>query len=763
MEIRFIQSMTDEKIFEINHSSFLLRTLFDNTPDPIFWAEIDTGKLIKCNHAAEELLQLPKNEIIKMSYLALHPEEEHPHIQKFFQELMQNGLNNPGSVITTECTAISVKGIRRLIQIRGSLIKIEKMHFAHLIYRDITELRQIEHKLKESEEKFAAAFHSVPIIIAISTQKDGIYLEVNDAFIEILGYRREEVIGKSSKELEIFADYADRERAVELLKTNGYVRNLEVNIKTKKQEIRTVLFSIAKIDLMNMPCLLVSASDISQLRETEQKFSTTYIMLKNLFENANDFIFSFDLNGTILSVNKALQSALEYSMDELLKMDIFQVIAPEYHELTRKMIQKKLKGEVTHTIYELEGITKSGRRILMEINTTIVFTNGKPVAIQGIGRDINERKLFVDERLKTEKLESLSILAGGIAHDFNNILVAILGNVNLMQLEEHNSPSQKQMLFDLEIATKRASDLTKQLMTFAKGGEPLKVTVSIDKVILDSANFILRGSNCKAIFNFKAKNHVVDIDVGQITQAFNNLILNAAQSMPSGGLIKIDTLELDQIEDLTVPIDPKKFILIKIEDQGIGIPEQIRTKIFDPYFTTKKYGTGLGLATVYSIVKRHGGYITFDSVMNKGTIFNIFLPKSNKQIPIEDKINSSMQIFHGSALIMDDDPHVQSVLGKMLAKIGFKVDHASSSEETIQLFRTGTYLIVFMDLTIPGDMGGKDILLKLMEINPKVKAIVSSGYSDDDVMSNYTKYGFIGALKKPYTFEELLQLLQKIL
>ncbi|RJP61239.1 MAG: response regulator [Candidatus Auribacter fodinae] len=381
-----------------------------------------------------------------------------------------------------------------------------------------------------------------------------------------------------------------------------------------------------------------------------------------------------------------------------------------------------------------------------------------------LARELYEREKLENEILKARKLESIGILAGGIAHDFNNILTSILGNI--MLLKQFITPDEAHAGFisNVEKASERAKDLTQQLLTFSKGGAPIKKAASISDLIQDSVNFVLKGSNVKPRFIIQDAIYPVEIDEGQINQVINNLIINADQAMPDGGEIIVRCeniiLEEKQIPDLK----QGKYVKITIQDHGHGISEKHLSKIFDPYFTTKNNGTGLGLATTYSIIKRHDGAITVESQEGLGTSFYIYLPASTKNIQKKNTDTVEIVKGNGKILIMDDDPMVRATISDMVAHLGYQVTDVKDGIEAIEIYRDSVerndfFDVVIMDLTIPGGMGGKEAVTKLLQINPDANCIVSSGYSNDPVMSKFQDYGFKGILRKPVTITELSSVL----
>ena len=371
---------------------------------------------------------------------------------------------------------------------------------------------------------------------------------------------------------------------------------------------------------------------------------------------------------------------------------------------------------------------------------------------------------------KTRKLESLGVLAGGIAHDFNNILAAILGNLDLALLDDQVGQKTRRLLNEALKASHRARGLTRQLLTFAKGGQPIKETASLAEIVKDSADFVLRGDKVACEYSFPENLWLVDIDKSQISQVVQNIILNASQAMPDGGTIKVSCKNIN----LGTAIDPTlkrpgDYVRVRIEDTGIGIPADLLQKIFDPYFTTRKQGSGLGLAITHSIISKHDGRILTDSTPGKGTTFIIDLPAS-AQAPLPDgqQVDTRPRTKSARILVMDDEEQVLAITRAMLEELGHEVLVASEGLEAVRIFREemekGTPPdIVIMDLTIPGGMGGKDAVKKILDINPRTRAIVSSGYSHDPVMANFPDFGFSAALVKPSQLEELEQVIARAL
>jgi nitrogen-specific signal transduction histidine kinase/ActR/RegA family two-component response regulator len=384
--------------------------------------------------------------------------------------------------------------------------------------------------------------------------------------------------------------------------------------------------------------------------------------------------------------------------------------------------------------------------------------------------DITDRKRAEEELQRAEKLESLGILASGIAHDFNNILLSLCGNTQLAAMEAAPESHMAELLAESLKACTRARGLAQQLLTFARGGAPIKKTASIAELIQDCAKFALHGSNVGCDFEIAEQLWPVDIDEGQISQVIHNLVINADQAMPEGGVIKIsaENMVIDSDDGAHHPtLEDGDYVRISIQDEGIGIPSEHLTKIFDPYFTTKQRGSGLGLASSYSIVKRHDGHLGVQSHAPVGTTFEVYLPASKASVEPEESEEAECAAGNGKILFMDDEEQLRALAGKLLKHLGYRVEGASDGAEAIEAYRKAMasgepFAAVILDLTVPGGMGGKAAVKELLEIDPDVVAIVSSGYSNDTIMANYRHYGFSGVIAKPYQLEELAEALHTV-
>jgi two-component system cell cycle sensor histidine kinase/response regulator CckA len=384
--------------------------------------------------------------------------------------------------------------------------------------------------------------------------------------------------------------------------------------------------------------------------------------------------------------------------------------------------------------------------------------------------NITEKHLLEEEQLKTQKLEAIGTLAGGIAHDFNNLLQGVFGYISMAKLMHDQKQKSLDMLEQAERALHMSVNLTSQLLTFSKGGKPVTKRIALRTVIENSVKFALSGSRVDYSIQVDEGLRMVEADEGQIAQVIQNLIMNADQAMPMGGTITITARDVGpRRKGLQHIFQRGNYVEISVKDSGIGIPEQYLPKIFDPYFTTKDKGSGLGLATSYSIIKNHGGVIDVKSILGEGTAFFVYLPAVDKGETKSEILPANVQpAKKGRILLMDDEDIVRNIAGMMIRSLGHEVDLAKDGEEAVAWYRESMktdreFDIVILDLTIRGGMGGEETIKELREIDPDIKAIVSSGYADSSAISEYKAIGFNACLTKPYDIESLNRTLNGLL
>ena len=501
------------------------------------------------------------------------------------------------------------------------------------------------------------------------------------------------------------------------------------------------------------------------LRDSEQRY-------RAIVENAYDLIIETSPTGECLYVSPNSVEVLGYGSQEMLGKKVFDFLHPEDRPaLADSYRTNVLAMETIDVVCRLRN-KQSEWRVFESHIRPLRTTEGDVVGVI-VTRDITERKRLEEERLRSTKLESVGLLAGGIAHDFNNILTSVFANIGLakMMASKNSATSLQSMIERLGAAEKaclRARDLTKQLLTFAKGGVPVKSTTAISAIITDTVEFALRGSAVRCDLEISPDLWQVHADEGQISQVLQNLVINADQAMPEGGTLRLEAKNITLPIHTHLPLKSGRYVQVSVSDQGIGIPPEHVPKIFDPYFTTKQKGSGLGLATTYSIIKGHDGHIEVSSTLGKGTKFRIYLPASSEMEIVHPETPATLYRGKGRILIMDDEAEILEVLSSMLREMNLECDAVSDGQQAVTLYakawEAGTpYAATIVDLTIPGGMGGKEAFRQIRELNHQAHVIVSSGYSNDPVMANAAKFGFSGFIAKPYNIHDLSQALRKAL
>lgn len=485
-------------------------------------------------------------------------------------------------------------------------------------------------------------------------------------------------------------------------------------------------------------------------------------LFRTLCESAPIGIYMTDTSGNCAYSNPRLTEISGILPDESLGSGWLNMVHPEDREETRRIWSDAFDAGEPYA-QEYRVLTPQGRtRWVRSLARAIQGDAGRPINYVGTLEDITELRHAEGEMLKAQKLESLGVLAGGIAHDFNNVLMIILGYLSLARSKVQDPKVALQLLDEGEKAIMRAKGLTQQLLTFARGGVPIKRVLLLNDLLQEASGFASLGTNVSCDFQLANDLLPVQADEGQLTQVIQNLVINAVQSMPEGGSVTVLS------ENVTYPRTEGASVKFTIRDTGTGISSQHLSKIFDPYFSTKQQGSGLGLASCYAIVTKHDGQITVDSVLGKGSSFTVCLPAARPEEKPDHQLRKAEHRGQGRILLMDDEASIRGIGRAMLEELGYFAECAKDGSEAIELYRQRKeegvpFDAVIMDLTVPGGLGGKDAVAALLLSDPGINAIVSSGYSDDPILARCNEYGFCAVLSKPYTQQEISKVLHEVL
>ena len=751
----------------LRESQQIMRLVLDTIPVGVFWKDKDS-KYLGCNRqfaiysglgSSEEIIGKDDWDMPWAEDSELYIKNDCKVIESGtpiynFEHLERKSDGNTAWLSTSKVPLYDAEG--RINGLLGT-------------YDDITVRKLAEEAIRKSEERYRTIFESTATANII-TAEDTTILLANTNFANLVGYSKQELEGKIS--WTVFVENEDLER----LKNYHMMRRInpgsapssyEFRFINRKGEVRDLFMNVALIP--ETKDSVASMIDITEWKRSKQARSESEERFRELAELLPEIVYEADRNGVFTFVNKTGFEKFGYVQEDLSsKMSVFDVIIPGDHQRLTTTYQKLIKGERIG-LGEYTARKRDGSTFPALVYATAIFREGKPVGHRGFVIDISEKKNLENQLTRAQKMEAIGTLAGGIAHDFNNLLMGILGNISLILLQFDQTHPIYDRLKSMEGYVQRGSDLTKQLLGFARGGKYEVKPINLGEFIRESSD--LFGRTKKEIrIHHKAQKGLwtVEVDRGQIEQVLLNLYMNAWQAMPNGGdlYLSAENVELDNVDVSPYEINPGRFIKVTITDTGTGMDEATKARIFEPFFTTKERGrgTGLGLASAYGIVKNHGGFIHVESEKDIGSSFMIYLPVSDKDVDYDKKPVDELLKGREKVLLIDDEEMILDVSAKMLEELGYQVISAAGGRMGLHAYEQNkdSVDLIILDMIMP-EIGGRELFDTMIQINPSVKVLLSSGYSLDSQAKEIMQRGCKGFIQKPFTMTDLSKKIREIL
>jgi two-component system cell cycle sensor histidine kinase/response regulator CckA len=639
--------------------------------------------------------------------------------------------------------------------------------------QDITEHKRAQEAMRESEEKFRSIFDKANdgILIAdISTKK---FTLANRKICDMLGYPMEEMLNLSIEDIHppvdlprVLAEFDKQTKGETAVAANLPVMRRDGSIFYA--DIGTTI-----ITLKGERCAIGIFHDITQRMKMEEALRSSRAFIENVLDTVDEAFIVIDKDYRIIMANNAYGKQENLPVRDIVGRRCFEIShgsdKPCYERGEECVVRHSFEEGQPHACIH-KHYNNGGDVIYVETKSyPLRDVSGMVTSVIEVIKNITDKHLLEEQLLRTQKLEAVGLLAGGIAHDFNNLLQGVFGSISVAKMISDKEGKVSEMLEGAEAALHQARNLTKQLLTFSKGGEPVKRVVALPSVIHSAVKFALSGSNVNYIASIDDNLRLVEADEGQINQVMHNIVLNAVEAMPDGGTIRIAVKNVTVDGQSSLSLRKGDYVQIAIEDSGTGIPDSHISRIFDPYFTTKRKGSGLGLTTSYSIVKKHDGLMDVESHLGRGSTFFIYLPASGERLLSQaQEQQKALLPGKGRILVMDDEEVVRTIAGLMVEGLGYEVDLAKNGEEATEKYSDALkaghpFDAVILDLTVRCGMGGRETIRKMAEMDSEVLAIVSSGYSADTIVADYRQYGFKAVLSKPYAIEELGRVLHSLI
>jgi PAS domain S-box-containing protein len=699
---------------------------------------------------------------------------------KALDVLKETGIDIPLIIISgTVGETVAVEAMRAGAQ--DYLMKDNLVRLVPTIEREMADAenrrarKQAEASLRASEARLRAIVETASDVIVI-IDEDSNLLYFNPSTEKVFGYTAEELKGQKltllmpehlrDRHSAGFKNYRDTGRR------NIKWESLELIGRHKDGHEIPLEISFSEFHTNGTRNFTGIIRDITARKEAERELLKSNERYRDLVENAHDVIYSHDLQGNYTSMNRAVELVTGYTREEALSMNLAQIIVPEHLETAREMIARKLEG-LDGTAYELDILAKDGRRVTVEVNTKLIVHDGVPIGVQGIARDITQRKMLEEQLLQSQKLESVGRLAGGIAHDFNNMLTAINGYSDLVLRQIGKDDPIRHNIEEIKKAGERSAELTHQLLAFSRRQILQPEYVDLNETISDTSSMLKRliGEDIELFSALKPAVGSIKVDPGQLSQIIMNLVVNARDAMPNGGKLTIETSNVFLDSDYAqrhLGVLPGAYVMLSVSDTGIGMTAEQQEQIFEPFYTTKEVGkgTGLGLATVYGIVKQSGGNINVYSEVGHGTTFKIYLPRvveRDETFEVQDSF-SKLVLGVETILLVEDEDLVRSLSRQVLEACGYSVIEAVDGVEALEVFeKMGRRIdLLITDVVMPR-MGGPELAEHLLALAPELPILFASGYTDDAIVRHGVLKTNVNFIQKPFTIDDVTRKVRDLL
>jgi PAS domain S-box-containing protein len=780
------------------------RRLFEDNPCPMWVYDLETLRFLAVNPAAVRHYGYSEQEFLGMTIFEIRPPNEVERLRRALAD-WKDGQALPGLWVHRR-----KDGTLMLMNVTTHSHDFAGRPAVLTLVQDVTEQQAADQRLRASEARYRILFELSPVAIVEQDYGEvGAWLEKlrADGVVDLASHmdRHPEELARMLTSVKIVDTNRETLRMVRAASKEELVANIHRVFTpdayaARKQTFLTLWAGKSEVEgevtmlrldgsprrvfyrwwippseegraISHAQIVLV---DLTDIRTAEAELAAERERLRVTLRAMAEGLLTTDTEGIVQFMNEAAERMTGWTAGSAIGRHVDEVgqLRDEKNRATSPLPFRRAITEHRVVEFPLQSalIGRDGHACQVDGRCAPMHDlSGRAIGAVAVFRDVTERARLEAELLRSSKLESVGILAGGIAHDFNNILTVVMGNVTLAMLDSTVNDAVSRWLEEAERGVLRARDLTQQLLTFAKGGEPVRKTVRLPEVVREAAEFALHGSKVRCEFSVAPELWAAEVDKGQIGQVVQNLVINAVQAMPEGGVVRV-SMNNEQTGRNGAPslLAEGSYLRLSIADSGMGIRPDHLSRIFDPYFTTKQSGSGLGLATVYSIVRKHQGHIEVESELGKGTTFHIWLTAAPDAQPAQTETGGEIVKMSGRVLFMDDETTICVLAKALLTRLGFVVTTTPDGDAAVKAYKEAKakgepYRLVIMDLTVPGGMGGLEAMHELLAIDPEVTAIVSSGYSSDPVMANYRKHGFRGMVPKPYKITDLSRAIRSVL